>query len=169
MRGYDVYRKEDNIRISVHEAGILRRVCVYGSWCFNGIFLQLLFLLIGIARLCSSVRWCVVCISSLLSQTVNSTLDWPINSGIGLSLSFGSRTSGPIKEPCDARVGLSHDNDEQRTCWGRMRAGILLVPSHAHAMLASALLVESNLRLPTQYNIHIRAASPLRSQCIARS
>jgi hypothetical protein len=38
-----VHRKEDNERISVHEAGILRRVCVYGGRCFCDIVLQLFF------------------------------------------------------------------------------------------------------------------------------
>jgi hypothetical protein len=148
----------------VHEAGILRRVCVYGAWCFHDTFLQLFFLLIGIARRCSIVRWFVVCISSLLIQMVHSRL---AHQFWNRALSFGSRqASGPIKEPYDARVGLSHDNDEQRTCWGRMRAGILLVPSHAS--VCSPCRAYST-HPPTQCTIHSRVASPLRTQCITRS
>jgi hypothetical protein len=159
-----VYRKEDNERISVHEAGILRRGCMYGGRGFYGMSLQLFCLLIGIARRCSIVRWCVVCMSSVLRQIVNSRL---VHQFWNRALSFGSRqASGPIKEPCDARVGLSHDNDEQRTCWGRMRAGILLVPSHAS--VCSPCRAYST-HPPSQCTIHIRVASPLRTQCIARS
>jgi hypothetical protein len=33
--------EEDNERISVHEAGILRRVCVEYGKCFSDFFLQL--------------------------------------------------------------------------------------------------------------------------------